>query len=133
MNPIPLTGPDGTVYCFACSTCGKPWSSIDLVYVPSPVERAEHIARYRDESRWRAERCCHCMDCGDPLVPTEADADGMVSLWSKSMCRRCIAKAEEKRRWNRFGWAWGQIADAIARGITTEAEWNAQFPEEEDE
>jgi len=59
MNPIPLTGPDGGVYAYACGTCHhvSPGGDALLRHDGPDDVAAQH-------SREMAESCCVCQRCG---------------------------------------------------------------------
>lgn len=60
MDAFPLTAPNGTVYAWACGRCrhtgSQPSKFVNLT--------DEDVARFAENSRENAARCCSCKGCG---------------------------------------------------------------------
>lgn len=61
-GPLPLAAPDGTVYCWACSTCHHIAAGTVKIAQHAPEDVAELAVYFRH----RAEVCCRCRKCGGP-------------------------------------------------------------------
>lgn len=137
MNPLPLRGPDRVIYAYACEQCGKVPIVGEAVFIPTPEERKDLVARRREDSKAKATRCCTCMDCGATLGPSTRTPHPIfgstVRINSTLVCDACSEKERIAHAWRRWLWAWGEIGRAIERGIVDEVGWRAFLKEDEDE
>lgn len=96
--PVPLTGPKGHIWAWACGRCNRVTSCGTTLAAVEDID--DQAARFL----WDAERCCVCDDCKQPV---DDDQRGRRS------CSRCCAVRREKHAAEREAW----VAKLAAEGL----------------
>lgn len=105
MDAFPLTAPNGTIYAWACGRCrhtgSQPSKFVDLT--------DEDVARFAEDSRENAARCCSCRSCGTYI--------SLSQRWSErgDFCEACwpAQKAKQEEAHERY-----RAAEAIRQKAT---------------
>lgn len=81
-NPVPLTGPDGRTWAWACGRCNR------LASCGSTLAAVEDIDDQAERFLWDARDCCVCRICKQPTD------DAAPSHWE---CSRCEESRQAKQ------------------------------------
>lgn len=98
MNPVPLTGPDGRTWAWACGRCNR------VTSCGSSLAAVEDIDDQAERFLWDAQDCCVCRTCKQPLD------DSSPSHWE---CTRCEGSRQAKQAVEHEA----LVANLAARGL----------------
>jgi hypothetical protein len=111
MNAIPLAGPDGTVYAYACGRCRRVARGISRMV---DTYDDEIVADMAEHSRADAESCCTCQKC-------KGVREGAGLFGASFLCAACEA-ADAPLREARIAEARKRIEALVERNIAAIAE-----------
>lgn len=98
MNPVPLTGPDGRTWAWACGRCNR------VTSCGTTLAAVEDIDDQAERFLWDARDCCVCRTCKQPID------DATSSHWE---CSRCEESRKAKQAVEHEAW----VAKLAAEGL----------------